>query len=138
MGVGAGIELRVKNQSAVIANIYAFDRRAQVGMRNACLRAGAFCKHAARQLVHVDTGRTYNAIDTSYGDAGLSFQTFVDVEPFVRDGVDYYPPYEEFGTRFRPAHPFLFPAFRLTEPVLKAAVAGEIRAALAASARGSK
>lgn len=134
----AVIELRVTNTSAVIANIYAFDRRAQVGMRNANLRAGEFCKHTARQFVPVRSGRTYNAIDTDYGDAGLSFKTFVDPEPFVRDGEDYYPVYIEFGTRKRPATPFLLPAFRLTEPVLKAAIAREIRAALASAARGGR
>lgn len=128
------IELRVTNLSAVIANIYRFDRDAQRGMRNAAIRAGEFCKHTARQFVDVDTGRTYNAIETDYGDAGLSFETYVDPEPFARDGVEFYPWWLEMGTRFRPATPFLFPAFRLTEPILKAEVAREIRAALAAAA----
>lgn len=57
----------------------------------------------AKQLAPVDTGRLRASIAWTIGEA--------DGTPFARIGTNVeYAPFQEFGTRFHPAQPFLVPA----------------------------
>jgi len=130
------LKLEVRNVSAVVANLYSYDDIAQGGFRRAVKQAGQFNRDLARSNVAVRTGRTRNAIKTTYSEGGLSWRTFVDPAPFEADSEPYYPPFLEFGTEHMEADPFFFSAFIETEAILKANVADEMRKALNRAARG--
>lgn len=129
------LKLEVRNVSAVVANLYSYDELAQKGFRRAVKRAGKFNRDLARSNVAVRTGRTRNAIKTTYSEGELAWRTFVDPAPFAADGEEYYPIFLEFGTEHMEADPFFFSAFIETEAILKADVADEMRKALNRAAR---
>lgn len=121
------LELRVENVSGIIANIYRGRDGALAGIRDAVHHWGDQVRFRARQRVRIRSGRTHDAITTEYGDAGLSFTTFVDPEPFEQAGLSYYPLWLEIGTRTMPASPYFFPSFREVEPLLIADIGARIR-----------
>ena len=61
----------------------------------------------AKRRAPVDTGRLRNSITHEERDDGLAAVIGTNVE---------YAPYQEFGTRFHAAQPFLLPAFELERP----------------------
>ena len=56
-------------------------------------------------------GKAVEKVHKVSGDLSRSITRVIDkIRAFVGTPIEYGP-YEEFGTRFRPAHPFLRPAF---------------------------
>jgi HK97 gp10 family phage protein len=64
-------------------------------------RSALIVQGGAKQRAPVDTGRLRNSIAVEVDADGLGATVGTNVE---------YAPFQEFGTRTVPAHPFLFPA----------------------------
>lgn len=78
----------------------------------ACVkRSGATLNQYAMRNVPVDTGTLKRSIILELTDGGMT----AEVGPTI-----HYGEYQEFGTRFMPAHPYLRPAFDAASAEFKA------------------
>lgn len=74
-------------------------------LANATLAGGLVIEGAAKENVHVITGTLRRSIHTA-----LETSTPTSATALVGTNVEYAP-YEEYGTRYRPPHPYLRLAF---------------------------
>ncbi|MGI6117835.1 MAG: HK97-gp10 family putative phage morphogenesis protein [Bilifractor sp.] len=78
----------------------------------ACVsRSGSTLQKTAQQNAPVDTGTLRRSITIEMKDGGMT----AEVAPHV-----HYAAYQELGTRFIPAHPYLRPAFETASAEFKA------------------
>lgn len=128
---GEPIVLKVHGQRAVIANIYrTYDDIVQE-MRDATERTARRTHKLAYQLSPVDTGRMRESLRYDLSPDKLAFDVYFDPLPFLVDGVPYYPPFQEFGTKFHDAQPSLIPAFRAYDSVYKTDIRKSVRKGIA-------
>ncbi len=76
-------------------------------------------QHEARQRVHVVTGRLYESIQIREEGGG-----------YVVEATAPYAGYEEFGTRYRPPHPYFYPAVETVRPKFNAQARSTLEGAL--------
>src|SRR5688572_21591668 len=74
-------------------------------LANATVAGGLVIERPAKEKVHVITGNLRRSIHTA-----LETSTPTSATALVGTNVEYAP-YEEYGTRYRGAHPYLRPAF---------------------------
>ena len=134
---GVRMDLSFRNQAGVIARIHAADRACQAGVREATTSAGEFCRELTQLYAPVDEGNMRDLVRTVYDAEGFSFETGWDASDFARLNLPFYPPYQEFGTRFMPAQPSLYPAYKETQRYYLEAVRANVRAAIARARTGA-
>lgn len=110
------LDLGVRNTQAVAANFRAFDLTFQGEVREIVRETGEATKGLAFFLAPVDTGFLREHIRDVYGPEGLAFEVGWFEEDFTKAGLAFYPIFTEFGTRFAPAQPCLFPAYEEMRP----------------------
>lgn len=128
---GMGLDLSQKNVAGVIARIYAADPVCQAAIREATQSAGDFCRELTSTLSPRDSGRMARLVRTVYSADKFSFETGWLEQDFAAEGEPFYPPYQEFGTRFMPAQPSLYPAYKATQPYYLDEIRAAVRAAIA-------
>jgi HK97 gp10 family phage protein len=114
---GMRLDLSQKNVAGTIARIYSKQKDVVAACVATTRAAGEFCRELTAALAPKRTGRMARLVTTEYS----------------TDGEDFYPPYQEFGTRFMPAQPSLYPAYKETQQFYLEELRANIRAALAAS-----
>lgn len=134
---GDRIVLTVHGQKATIANIYKTYDDIVDRMRKTTRETAQNVHDMAYQLSPVDTGRMRESLTVSFSDMGLAFDVFFDPLPFIVDGVAYYPPFQEFGTKYMDAQPSLIPAYRFHERRYKADIGASVREAIARNRRAA-
>jgi HK97 gp10 family phage protein len=133
---GLRLELSQKNVAGVIARIYSSDRACQNAVREATQDAGEFCRELTALYAPKDTGRMARLVRTTYDPEGFSFETGWSAVDFADEGEPFYPPFQEFGTRFMPAQPSLYPAYKETQPYYIEQIRAAIREAVSRQRAG--
>lgn len=124
------LTLRVRNASAIVANFYAADERAQRAIRRVVKTHGKLTKELAQFLCPVDTGFMRAHLRTIFSNDGYSYQTGWLEEEFTKAGLPFYPPFQEFGTSKMAAQPCLFPADAHVRPQFTVDLRARLREAL--------
>jgi HK97 gp10 family phage protein len=130
---GMRLDLSQKNVAGTIARIYSKQKDVVAACVATTRAAGEFCRELTAALAPKRTGRMARLVTTEYSTDGLAFETGWRASDFIEEGEDFYPPYQEFGTRFMPAQPSLYPAYKETQQFYLEELRANIRAALAAS-----
>lgn len=133
--IGMKLDLSQRNIAGVIARIYSADRECQAEMRAATRAAGEFCRSLTATYAPKDTGFMASRVKTVYSADELSFETGWDAADFANEGLPFYPPFQEFGTRFMAAQPSLTPAYRETQRYYTETVRAGVRSAIARARR---
>lgn len=124
-------DVKVIGDKGIIANLYATNARIHADIVALNKLWAARTKEIAREIVPFDTGRMQRSIVEEFSKMGLVFHVKYDKTVFDRDGVEYYPPWVEFGTYRMAARPTLGPAYRRASveyaPALRAAIRSVIR-----------
>jgi HK97 gp10 family phage protein len=128
--VGVRLDLSQKNVAGVIARIYSADTRCTAAMRRTARRAGAFCQELTQALAPKDTAFMAEHVRTEYTPEGFGFETGWLAQDYLDAGLPFYPPYQEFGTRFMPPQPSLYPAYKATQEFYLEEVRKNIRDAI--------
>jgi HK97 gp10 family phage protein len=126
---GLKMELSVRNSKGVIANLYAADREAVLGIGKAMVRGSLRVQRRTAVLAPKRTKYMSQHVRRSMSPKNLYFEVGWKIEDFIKIGENFYPFFQEFGTRYLPANPSLGPAFREDEPVTQRDIAKEVRAA---------
>jgi len=121
------LELSVRNTQAMVANFRAFDETLQTEVRSVVQESGEFTKGLARFFAPVDTGFLRDHLNVEYGEQGYSFEVGWRETEFIQAGLAFYPVFTEFGTRFAPAQPCLFPAYAEAKPMFVADLVDAVR-----------
>lgn len=129
--IGLRLDLSQKSVSGTIARIYAADAACQAGIREATHSAGEFCKALTAYYARKRTGYMSQTVRTVYTPDGFSFETGWLASDFTSAGQPFYPPYQEFGTRFMPAQPSLYPAYKETQEYYREELRATIRETIA-------
>lgn len=131
---GMRMDLSQKQVAGVIARIYSAQRATVDAVQVATRGAGEFCREYTSLLAPKDTGFMAGHVRTVYSPDGLSFETGWLANDFAQAGRSFYPPFQEFGTRFMPAQPSLYPAYKATQRYYLDELRTMIRAAIAKQA----
>lgn len=81
----------------------------------------------AQELCPVDTGFMKQAMRAELTPNGLGYQVGFEAGDFTGAGKDFYPVFTEFGTRFMPAQPCIFPAAEAERPRFREALREALR-----------
>lgn len=120
-------EVEVRGLTGVIANIYAKQARIVAECELATERTMRDTVQLTKSFVHVITGRMRRSVKGELSPQRRAFRVFYDPAVFANDGVSYYPPYEEFGTRFREGHPAIGPAFEIMSDIYRQEISNILR-----------
>ena len=119
-----------RNIRGLVANFAAADARAQKAIRRTVAKYGERQFRLTRELAPVDTGFLRASIRLRFSDDGLVYEVGVREKDYHDVGLPFYALYQEFGTRFQPAQPFVFPARDQIYPEFRAALGKDVRAAV--------
>lgn len=125
------LDLQTRNASALVANLYQWDRRFQRDVRSLVQDIGRDARAAARTIVPYDTGFMHDHLRLEFSPSGLVWSLGWLEREFAAAGLPFYPPYQEFGTLFMPAQPTLGPAARHVEEDMRIRLAELMRASAA-------
>ncbi|MBA3341638.1 MAG: HK97 gp10 family phage protein [Gemmatimonadaceae bacterium] len=89
--------LKVRNVSAVIANLHAANGRIQAAARREVKQAGENMYELAYSACPVDTGFMRDNLSLEYTPKGLGFSVGWNEDDFLAAGLPFYPPYVVFG-----------------------------------------
>jgi HK97 gp10 family phage protein len=123
------------NLRGLVANLFAADARAQKAIRGTVAKYGTRQFRLTRQLAPVDTGFLRSHIRLRVSEDGLAYEVGVREKDYTEAGLPFYALYQEFGTRFMHAQPFIFPARDQTYPEFRRALSANVRAAMKRRAR---
>jgi HK97 gp10 family phage protein len=126
---GMRLDLSQKNVAGVIARIYSAYPEITAAVRKTTRDAGEFCKELTAAFAPKRTGRMARLVKTVYSAEGFDFETGWFAEDFLDEGEAFYPPYQEFGTRFIAAQPSLYPAYKETQEYYLEQLRADIRSA---------
>jgi HK97 gp10 family phage protein len=119
-----------RNLRALVANLYAGDQRAQKALRRTVKKYGNKQWRLSRELAPVDTGFLRKHIRLRFSDDGLVYEVGVLEKDYREAGLPFYAIYQEFGTRFMSAQPFIFPARDQTYPEFRSALSKDLSSAI--------
>lgn len=120
MAKRSGFEVR--GLSALAANFHAADEVLHEEVRGAVDRARTETHDIAEQLAPKASGFMADHIRDEESEGGLTYSVGFDPADFKAAGLEFYPPYVEFGTENNPAQPFLLPAGEIVRPHFEADV----------------
>ena len=106
----------VSNRSALVANFYAGDARAQFGYRDAVIRFGMAVHETAQQLAPKDTGFMAEHIREDYSEGGLRVTVGYHEADFTSRGLFPYYMVQEFGSVNQSGQPHIRPAYQIHAP----------------------
>lgn len=132
---GNEIDLKVRNASAVIANVHRAVGGVDRELRPVVERVSQYVAAMTYRRAAVDTGFMREHIRRKITQKGLAFSVGWEADDFYGAGHPFYPPYVEFGTSRARAQPALLPSFREGEQMMKQATRDAIRRAIARRAR---
>lgn len=118
------------NLRGLVANLFAADARAQKAVRSTVATYGNKQYRLSRELAPVDTGFLRASIRLRFSDDGLAYEVGVREKDYTDAGLPFYALYQEFGTRFMAAQPFIFPARDQIAPEFKRALGANVRGAI--------
>lgn len=121
----------VRDDRALIRNIYAADRIAVEAIRATTRRSGTRAYKAAQRYCPVDTRFMKDNMRLEFSDDDLIWELGWDEGDFEAAGLPFYPPYQEYGTSRNVAQPSVTPAHFEEEPRYQRELARDIEAALA-------
>lgn len=127
----ATLTLSTRNARAVVANFHAADARAQRAIKRVVKRYGVALHERARELCPVDTGFMRSQLRLRFSEGGYVYEVGWDEADFADAGQPPYFLFQEFGTRFQPAQPSLFPARDEITPLFRRDLGAELRQAIA-------
>lgn len=128
------LTLGVRNAPRVALQLRAFSKSAREGIRDVVGEYGAKQHARTYDLCPKDTFFMADHIRTVFSKGGYHYQTGWYEREFRAAGRAFYPPFQEYGTRFMSAQPCLFPARDEILPRFNRALAAAIRKATNASA----
>lgn len=105
-------DVKVRGDRGIIANLYSYDARMRRDMIALNRLWAARTVKIAQEIVPFDTGRMHDSLVAEFSKMGLVFHVKYDKTDFDADGVEYYPPWVEFGTSRMSARPTLGPAYQ--------------------------
>jgi hypothetical protein len=120
----------VRDDRAVIRNVYAADRIAVEAMRATTRRSGNRAYKAAQRYCPVDTRFMKEHMRLEFSDDDLIWELGWNEFEFEAAGLPFYPPYQEYGTDRHPAQPSVTPAHFEEEPRYQRELGRDIEAAL--------
>jgi len=123
------------NLRGLVANLFAADARAQKAIRGTVATYGEKQFRLTRELAPVDTGFLRSTIRLRVSDDGLAYEVGVREKDYRDAGLAFYALYQEFGTRFMRAQPFIFPARDTIAPEFRRALGANVRSAIRRRAR---
>lgn len=97
------------------------------GLRGVVVDSQARVYRRQQQLCPVDTGFMKGATRNETREDGLGYAIGWQGDDFTAQGLPFYPPFQEFGTRLMDAQPSLLPALFEEEPILRREVAQVMR-----------
>ena len=106
----------VSNRSALVANLYAANERAQFRYRDAVIRFGMAVHETAQQLAPKDTGFMAEHIRENYSEGGLRVTVGYYEQDFTSRGFFPYYMVQEFGSVNQPGQPHIGPSYRIHAP----------------------
>lgn len=118
------------NIRGLVANLFAADARAQKAIRRTVRTYGEKQFRLTRELAPVDTGFLRAHIRLRVSEDGLAYEVGLRDKDFTDAGLVNYGIFQEFGTRFMKAQPFIFPARDTIAPEFKSALGANVRAAI--------
>lgn len=118
------------NIRGLVANLFAADARAQKAIRSTVRTYGEKQFRLSRELAPVDTGFLRSSIRVRFSEDGLAYEVGCREKDYRDQGLAFYALYQEFGTRFMPAQPFIFPARDTIVPEFRRALGGNVKAAM--------
>lgn len=118
------------NIRGLVANLFAADARAQKAIRSTVRTYGEKQFRLSRELAPVDTGFLRSSIRVRFSEDGLAYEVGCREKDYRDQGLAFYALYQEFGTRFMPAQPFIFPARDTIAPEFRRALGGNVKAAM--------
>lgn len=131
-----GLELGVRNLSAMVANMYKGDELAQRQFRELAHRYADEIATLASFYSPYDTGFMSEHVVKRFTPSGLGFEVGWAAADFYNAGLAFYPFFQEFGTRYMAAQPSLGPAYEQVRPEYVTAVGEALTDALIRSFGG--
>lgn len=132
----------VEGAARIVARFNAIPAAVRDAARDALEKSAEEIVQMMRRLVPVRTGEARASIGWTWGDApagAITIGTVGDasygtqrITIYAGAGDAYHARFLEFGTKYMPAHPFFFPAYR----ALKRRAKGRITRAMTKAARG--
>lgn len=139
MAATLDVRLYVRGDKATIANIYAMRKDVVAEIKYTNIRTANDMRELTHQLCPKDTWFMAEHIRVEHTPDYRAFEVYWDPEDFEAEGLEFYPPFVEFGTSKQRAQPSLGPAYDALSPHYSADISRNIKKALrAASARGSR
>lgn len=105
--------MSTRNNRAVISNLRRYDQQVKDRARQVVQASADRVYDMAQSLCPVDTGFMRSHMRKEFTPAGLGYQVGFRERDFP---AGFYPLYQEFGTRFMPAQPCIFPAAEAERP----------------------
>ena len=124
------LTLSTRNIRGLVANLSAADAAAQKAIRRSVAKYGEKQFRLTRELAPVDTGFLRANIRLRFSDDGLVYEVGALEKDYTDAGLAFYALYQEFGTRFMRAQPFVFPARDTIYPEFRAALSKDVKAAV--------
>lgn len=131
------ISLYVQNADAVIANLYSAVSGIKQVAKQANIETAEFVKQRTFGLAAFRTGFLRDNIRARISAQGYAFTVGWEASDFTSAGLEFYPPFVEFGTSKMPGQPALIPAFQDGVAFLKARLGTAIRAEIQRRSRGT-
>jgi hypothetical protein len=130
--------LLTRSSEAMIANFYAADPIAQRQFRAAVVDHAEGVVRVTKVYAAVDTGFMRDHTRYTLSPSGLISEQGWFMDDFASAGLDFYPPYVEFGTSRMAAQPALLPAANVMAPQFEARLSAIVAATLRRTMRGRR
>jgi HK97 gp10 family phage protein len=105
-----------RSADAMVANFRVVDEVAQRQFRRAVVEHAEKVVRLTRAYSPVDTGFMRDHVRYELSPSGLIAQHGWWADDFFDAGLEFYPPFQEFGTSRHPAQPSLYPAVFQLQP----------------------
>lgn len=120
-------DVTVKNRKGMVANFMKADSQARNATVGSVQKFGEDVRQLTYQLAPKDTWFMANHVEDRYSPAGTVVTVGWWAEDFVSQGLNFYPPFVEYGTTSSPAQPSLGPAYEALSPFFTRDIAREMK-----------
>lgn len=133
---GSALTLKLDGARMLAARFYSADKPMIREARRLVKDQGQFTKELVQFFSPVDTTFMQQHVGVWYTRDGLAFSVGWDAAEFIAAGLEFYPPFQEYGTSKMHAQPSLGPGYREGAKSFEDATRDWYRRALERNLRG--